>query len=141
MPKYDENQEKYYTFLHDQFTSIGITSVLAKDTERVQMLGAVLEAMALESYKTVVPTYYEVALKGRYLEDSDSWRMLDMIYENVKVDAGVLYTKNIESVHQAPRDMVLNGRNIVASMMKKISTRVQNVLLPKLLEDLLSLEK
>jgi hypothetical protein len=37
--------------------------------------------------------------------------------------------------------MVLNGRNIVASMMKKISTRVQNVLLPKLLEDLLSLEK
>lgn len=141
MPKYDENQENYHTFLHDQFTSIGITSVLAKDTERVQMLGAVLEAMALESYKSVVPTYYEVALKGRYLEDSDSWRMLDMIYENVKVDAGVLYTKNIESVHQAPRDMVLNGRNTVASMMKKISTRVQNVLLPKLLDNLLALEK
>jgi hypothetical protein len=115
--------------------------VLANDNERVQMLGAVLEAMALESYKSVVPTYYEVALKGRYLEDSDSWRMLDMIYENVKVDAGVLYTKNIESVHQTPRDMVLNGRNTVASMMKKISTRVQKVLLPKLLEDLLALEK
>ncbi len=141
MPKYDENQEKYYTFLHDQFTSIGIPSVLASDEERVQMIGAVLEAMALESYKSVVPTYYEVALKGRYLEDSDSWRMLDMIYENVKVDAGVLYTKNIESVHQTPRDMVLNGRNTVASMMKKISTRVEKVLLPKLLEDLLALEK
>ena len=64
-----------------------------------------------------------------------------MIYENVKVDAGVLYTKNIESVHQTPRDMVLNGRNTVASMMKKISTRVQNVLLPKLLDNLLALEK
>lgn len=141
MPKYDENQEKYYTFLHDQFTSFGITSVLARDPERVQMVGAVLEAMALESYKSVVPTYYEVALKGRYLEDSDSWRMLDMIYENVKVDAGVLYTKNIESVHQAPRDMIKNGRNTVASMMKKISVRVERVLLPKLLEDLLALEK
>ena len=44
MPKYDENQDKYYTFLHDQFTSIGITSVLARDPERVQMVGAVLEA-------------------------------------------------------------------------------------------------
>ncbi len=141
MPKYDEAQEKYYTFLHDQFTSFGISSVLASDPERVQMLGAVLEAMALENYKSVVPTYYEVALKGRYLEDSDSWRMLDMIYESVKVDAGVLYTKNIESVHQTPRDMVLNGRNTVASMMKKISTRVEKVLLPKLLEDLLSLDK
>ena len=121
-------------------------NVEAKDivgqTEQVMKnLGAVLEAMALESYKSVVPTYYEVALKGRYLEDSDSWRMLDMIYENVKVDAGVLYTKNIESVHQAPRDMVLNGRNTVSSQMKKISTRVQNVLLPKLLDNLLALEK
>lgn len=141
MPKYDENQEKYYTFLHDQFTSFGIPSALARDTERVQMVGAVMEALALESYKSVVPTYYEVALKGRYLEDSDSWRMLDMIYENVKVDAGVLYTKNIESVHQSPRDMVKNGRNTVASTMKKISTRVEKVLLPKLLEDLLALEK
>ena len=141
MPKYDEAQEKYYTFLHDQFTSFGIPSALSRDPERVQMIGAVMEAMAVESYKSVVPTYYEVALKGRYLEDSDSWRMLDMIYENIKVDAGVLYTKNIESVHQTPRDMVLNGRNTVASMMKKISTRVEKVLLPKLLEDLLALEK
>lgn len=141
MPKYDENQEKYYTFLHDQFTSFGIPSALARDEERVQMIGAVLEALALESYKSVIPTYYEVALKGRYLEDSESWRMLDMIYENVKVDAGVLYTKNIESVHQIPRDMVKNGRNTVASMMKKISTRVEKTLLPKLLEDLLALEK
>ncbi len=141
MPKYDENQEKYYSYLHDQFTSVGIPSLLVSDQERVQMIGAVLEAMALESYKTVVPTYYEVALKGRYLEDSDSWRMLDMIYENVKVDAGVLYTKCLESVHMTPRDMVTNGRNTVASMMKKINKRVEGVLLPKLIEDLQALKK
>ena len=140
MPKYDENQENYHTFLHDQFTSIGITSVLTKDTERVQMLGAVLEAMALESYKSVVPTYYEVALKGRYLEDSDSWRMLDMIYENVKVDAGVLYTKNLGSIHQSPRSMIEAGRNMVSSQIKAISRQIEKQLLPKLLDDLLVLE-
>lgn len=141
VPKYDEAQENYYTYLHDQFTSFGIPSVLSNDEEKVQMLGAVLEAMAVESYKSVVPAYYETALKGRYLEDSDSWRMLDMIYENVKVDAGVLYTKCIESVHQTPRDMVKNGRNTVASSIKKISQRVEKKLLPELLEDLLSIEK
>lgn len=141
VPKYDEAQENYYTYLHDQFTSFGISSVLSNDDEKVQMLGAVLEAMALESYKSVVPAYYETALKGRYLEDSESWRMLDMIYENVKVDAGVLYTKCLESVHQAPRDMVKHGRNIVASSVKKISQRVEKQLLPKLLEDLIALEK
>ena len=139
VPKYDEAQENYYTYLHDQFTSLGITSVLASDEERVQMLGAVLEAMALESYKTVVPAYFETALKGRYLEDSESWRMLDMIYENVRVDAGVLYTKVLDSIHQTPRDMVKNGRNTVASTTKKLSVKLEKQLLPGLLEDLLAL--
>lgn len=140
VPKYDEAQEKYYTYLHDQFTSFGITSVLAKDPERVQMLGAVLEAMALESYKIVVPAYYDTALKGRYLQDSESWKMLDMIYENVKVDAGVLYTKCLDSIHQAPRDMVKNGANYVASSYKKKGVAVEKRLLPDLLEDILALE-
>ena len=140
MPKYDENQEKYYTFLHDQFTSIGIPSVHSNDEEKVKMLGAVLEALALENYKSVVPTYYEVALKGRYLEDSDSWRMLDMIYENIKVDAGVLYTKNLGSIHQTPRDMIEAGRNTVSSQIKAVSRQIEKNLLPKLLEDLLALE-
>lgn len=141
MPKYDENQEKYYTFLHDQFTSIGIPSVHSSDEEKVQMLGAVLEAMALENYKSVVPTYYEVALKGRYLEDSESWRMLDMIYENVKVDAGVLYTKNLGSIHQTPRNMIEAGRNTVSSQIKAIARQIEKQFLPRLLEDLTSLEK
>ena len=140
VPKFDNAQEKYYTYLHDQFTSFGITSVLAKDPERVQMLGAVLEAMALESYKSVVPAYYDTALKGRYLQDSDSWRMLDMIYENVKVDAGVLYTKCLDSIHQAPRDMVKNGANYVASSYKKKGVAIEKRLLPDLLEDILALE-
>ena len=141
MPKYDENQEKYYTFLHDQFTSIGIPSVHSSDEEKVQMLGAVLEALALENYKSVVPTYYEVALKGRYLEDSESWRMLDMIYENVKVDAGVLYTKNLGSIHQTPRNMIESGRNTVSSQIKAIARQIEKQFLPRLLEDLTSLEK
>ena len=123
-----------------QFTSIGIPSVLVKDEERVQMLGAVLEAMALESYKSVVPTYYEVALKGRYLEDSDSWRMLDMIYENVKVDAGVLYTKNLGSIHQTPRDMIDTGKNSITSLLKAINRQIEKQFLPKLLNELLALE-
>lgn len=139
MPKYDENQEKYYTFLHDQFTSIGIPSVHSSDEEKVQMLGAVLEALALENYKSVVPTYYEVALKGRYLEDSESWRMLDMIYENVKVDAGVLYTKNLGSIHQTPRNMIEAGRNTVSSQIKAIARQIEKQFLPRLLEDLTTL--
>ncbi|MBR4034021.1 MAG: hypothetical protein IKJ04_04375, partial [Clostridia bacterium] len=72
---------------------------------------------------------------------SDSWRMLDMIYENVKVDAGVLYTKNLGSIHQTPRDMIEAGRNTVSSRIKAIARQIEKQFLPRLLEDLTSLEK
>ncbi len=132
-PKLNEEQEKAYTFLHDQFTSYGITSVHTGKEDTVQMLGAVLEALAVESYKTVIPTYFELALKGRYLDDSESWRMLDMIYENVKIDAGVLYTKVLNSVHQIPRNMVLNGTNSVISQAAALDMAMKRVL-PKFLD-------
>ncbi len=133
LPKLNEDQDKHYTFVHDQFTSYGITSVLSNDEEKVQMLGAVLEALALESYKEVTPTYFELALKGRYLKDSEAWRMLDTIYENVKLDAGVLYTKVLNSVHQIPRNMILNGTNTVISQAAALEMQMKRVL-PRFLE-------
>lgn len=86
-PKYDEHQEDYYTYVHDQ-CSIFLIPTTVKDPE---MSGAVLEAMAYESYKTLTPAYFEVALKGRYANDPESRKILDMIANNVIVDTGVLY--------------------------------------------------
>ncbi len=137
VPKFDENQKTHYTYLHDQFTSFGIASYNANNEEKLQMLGAVLEALAVESYKTVFPAYYELALKGRYVDDPESWRMLDMIYENVKIDAGVLYTKELSSIHQIPRDMVKNGTNTVASKAAQLQNAVGKKMLPNLMESLL----
>ncbi len=136
VPKFDEAQPEYYTFLHDQFTSYGITSVHKSDDDRVQMLGAVLEALALESYNTVIPAYYEGALKGRYFKDSEAGSMLDRIYENIKIDAGVLYTKSLSSIHQIPRDMVKDGTNSVTSKAAMLEMAIKRKQLPKLLEDL-----
>ena len=67
-PKYDENQDGYYTFQHDQ---IGLFTIPVTSTKK-DMAGAVLEAMSSESSKTVVPSYYEVALKSKYSRDSES---------------------------------------------------------------------
>ena len=86
-PKYDENQDGYYTYVHDQY-SMFMVPLTVKDPE---MSGAVLEAMAYESYKTVTPAYFEVALKGRYANDPESRAMLDMILNNVMMDASIIY--------------------------------------------------
>ena len=125
IPKMDENQAGYQTFLHDQFTAFGIVSSVKED--RLQMMGAFLEAMAEESYKSLVPTYYELALKTKYVSDEESGQMLDMIYRSVYIDAGVLYTKTVD-VHQQLRTIIRSGNNTVASMFKATSKVVSKML-------------
>ena len=88
------------------------------------MLGAVLEYMAWSSYLNVVPVYYNVALKSKYMQDSASWDMLDKIYSGIYIDAGVLYTKRLNSVHQTPRTIVTGKTDITASKFKQLKTAV-----------------
>ncbi|MBQ2546918.1 MAG: hypothetical protein II557_11570, partial [Clostridia bacterium] len=65
LPKWNEEQEHYYTFEHDQY-SIGGIPVSVQDPA---MVSAVVEAMAAESYRYVTPAYYDVVLNGKYLRD------------------------------------------------------------------------
>ena len=90
------------------------------------MLGAFLEVMASESYRVVTPAYYEVALKSRYTKDPASWEMLDLITENLYIDPGVLYTKNISSVHQKFRDIVGDKLGGIATRFKQLERTVVN---------------
>lgn len=129
IPKMEESQEEYYTFLHDQFTAFGIVSTVKED--RLQMMGAFLEAMAAESYKSLVPTYYELALKTKYVSDEESGEMLDKIYKSIYIDAGVLYTKSLSSIHQQLRTVIKSENNTIASMFK-----AQGKVIDKLLEKL-----
>ncbi len=110
----DENQTNYYSYQHDSFTGVAIPSTVP--TSRHEMLGAVLEVLASESYRTVTPAYYETALKARYMDDPVSWEMLDLITQNIKLDAGVLYTKELDSVHQKLRKIITDNKgNTVAT--------------------------
>ena len=82
-PKYDESQERYYTRVEGGFPYV--VPVTVNDTEFV---GAMLEALACESHNTVLPAYYEVALKTKYTRDDTSARILDMIMEGRIYDFG-----------------------------------------------------
>lgn len=98
IPKFDEDMSEYYSLAHDLFAVYGI--VHSVDTFELDDIGAVLEAMAIESHKVVTPAYYEVALKGKYSKDPESWEMLDMIMNNLKINGGLLYTTKIGITHR-----------------------------------------
>ncbi len=86
-PKYDENQTNYYTMADGYHTALAIPKTV-KDTAYV---GKIVEALSAETYKTVVPTFYEIALKTRYLRDNESKEVLDIILNGRTFDFGYIY--------------------------------------------------
>ena len=89
-------------------------------------MGAVLEAMAIESYKVVTPAYYEVALKGKYSKDPQSWEMLDMIVNNLKINGGLLYTIKISDITQKFRTAVKNKQSNTSTILSAFALKGMN---------------
>lgn len=86
-PKWDENQENYITNVdggHDVLCVPVTVSNLEKS-------GIITEALCAESYKKVVPAYYETALKTKYTRDDESIEMIDMIVNSRVFDLGYVY--------------------------------------------------
>jgi len=94
MPKYDEEQADYYSMPYEVFHLYAIPTTVPNPDE----VSAVLEAMCAETWRKVIPTYSDLALKGKYLNDSTSRVMFDMIIENMKIEAGVLYAYQTNEV-------------------------------------------
>ncbi len=87
MPKLNEEQENYITILHDGTSLMGIPTT----NSRVNETTMVLEALASESYRTVTPVYYDLALKFKYVRDDVSGAMIDMIRDGVTGDFAYYY--------------------------------------------------
>lgn len=88
-PKFDENQDTYYSRVEG-----GCPYFIPATVTDTGFAGAIMEAMACESYNSVVPTYYEIALKAKYTRDSQSGAILDMMMENRVYDWGDTFLTN-----------------------------------------------
>lgn len=126
MPKFDENQKEYRTLLHDQFTVLSILTTV--QGERLDEVGAVLEAMASISYKTVRPAYYETTLRTQIAKDPQSAEMFDLIIDNIYIDAGIVYTIALDTFHDKFRRIIGSKENTVVSEYKKVSITGQKAL-------------
>ncbi len=82
-PKFDEAQDSYYSRVEGG--RIFVIPVTTTDTE---FTGAMLEAMAASAHETIIPSYFEVALKTKYTRDDESAKMYDIIMETRVYDLG-----------------------------------------------------
>ncbi|MBQ2708543.1 MAG: hypothetical protein IJF67_09775 [Clostridia bacterium] len=88
MPKYDEQQEAYYSPILPRNTSALAIPVTNANAE---MTGYIVEAMAAKSSTTLRPAYYTYTIEGKGLRDDDSARMLDIILASRVVDFGSIF--------------------------------------------------
>lgn len=118
IPKYDEAQENYITIPHDCYSLFSIP-VTAAETDYI---GATLEAMAAESYRTVTPAYLEVALKEKYTRDIQSQQILDIIFEHISFNFGIVYSNSLQDVGHFYRNIFNYVENPVSAYEKEQSS-------------------
>lgn len=135
-PKYDEQQEGYYTFQHDQ---IGVFAVPIT-TSVPDIAAATLEALSSESRVSMVPQYYDVALKGKYARDEETKEMIDIIHNGHLLDPAWMYCLRIGNLAQIPRNQMLAGQHNFASVYKQ-SERIYAKSLDRMIKDAMKLKE
>ena len=93
MPKLNEAQETYTSYIHDGSSAFTIP-VTAQKTD---VTAAFLEAMSAESFRTVTPAYFETAIKAKYSRDSETSQMLDLIVSGVYLDYAYIYGQSLST--------------------------------------------
>ena len=90
-PKLDEIQSQYGTRVQDSLTLFSVPI----DCRKVDISGAVMEAIAAENYRRVTPTVYDVAMKKKYSRDPESAAMIDLIQQSVLINFESIYNESI----------------------------------------------
>ncbi len=92
LPKYDDSQENYGTTLSAWHSVYGITST----TRKLDMAGAVMEALASDAYRNITPAIYEQGLKTRYAGDANDGIVYDIIRASIITDIGRVWGDQIK---------------------------------------------
>lgn len=108
IPKFDEAQEVYTTYCESNSSTATLPNV--GDPE---IAATILEGMAIQSYITLTPAYYDVALERKYSRDEESIEMIDIALANRVYDIARVYTSlDISGVFQ---DLATDGNTDFAS--------------------------
>jgi hypothetical protein len=112
-PKYDANQENYRAVVQD----LAATASLPKTSNNAEICAAVLEEMAYQGYMDMLPQFYSVALKNKYMRDTDdkAMQIIDIIHDAAWSEVGFVHAFNMNSLAMIPRFMLAEKAENYAS--------------------------
>ncbi len=122
-PKLGAEQERYVTATHDT-TEIGVIPITSSKYDSACVA---VEALCRETERTVLPAYYETALKIKYARDDITSQMLDIIRGNIRVSFPTAYNgyMNSDFLYNVFSVPLSGGSADFASNMAKIEARAE----------------
>lgn len=124
LPKYDEDQQEYYTNAWDQFSVFSVP-VTADDLEFVGML---YEALSAETWRSVYPAYYDTALKSRYSADPAVGEIVDLIMSGRKFEFTFQFGNDLQNLPYMFREMLKAKTTDVASKYKSVESKMNEAI-------------
>lgn len=116
MPKYDEEQENYYSWVQDAYNLMSVMGSI-KNPEAVS---AALESMCYETWRKVYPTYTELIMKYKYLRNESSTQVFDLVVEGISFNFLEIYSSAIGDVtNNLVRETINSKNNTIASKYEK----------------------
>ena len=92
-PKFDENQDKYLAMAD----VCGMLFSVPVTTPTPEFSGFMLEALSSDS-QDVLYNYYELTCKVKHTYDEDSAEMLDLIFDGIVYDLGMVYDIGLKNI-------------------------------------------
>lgn len=127
LPMYDEDQDGYRSATHfGQASTSSIPYILSSD--RLRLVGSVLEDMAYTGYRDIRPQYYDTNLKLRRAQDEDSRDVLDIIFSNTVVDLGTCLSHVGFSPNGIMRELVRDSNTAVSSRYGEVASTYESKL-------------
>jgi len=111
IPLIDEKQTEYISPITTSATFLTIPKTCANPDD----IGAVIEALSSESYRSVVEVFYESALKMKYSRDSYSGQVIDIVRETLYKDFMYEYYVLSNMCYDLIRDCVYEGTKAYTS--------------------------
>ncbi len=121
MPKYDEKQEDYVTFVNPAASLVGIP-IYQKNNDNARRSAVILEAMAYYGHEYIVPAFIEKAIKGKSTRDEKSIDMLEILFKHRMYDLGLI--NDWGNYASGYSDLVFNNKSEFSNLYKKVAKSI-----------------
>jgi len=109
MPKWDEKQETYVSFLN----AWGSGFVAIPQNADIEKSAFITEAMAYAGHEYLRDPVYEISFKAKGTRDAESERMIDIIFETSYMDLNGIY--NFGGSYEIVRDVIIEKKPLISS--------------------------